>query len=245
MRRPATNPYSPFSSFFPFYPLGFRCNPFRVLAPEEIAEVALLPPSVEMALASGGAVQLLGCMGSGKSTLLRGMAAKLEATGLSVAYEFLAEGQNAFHTPLHDPSAPLDCFCLDEAQRLSWWQRWRLLSAAKAGTRLLLATHRDMRPLFEIRRLPLVSVQVDALPHADIYFALALRRRLEYFALPDVPHLTLPDEAIDWLRTRFGADIRSAENMLYMLLQDSLAHNTDAFEAITVPMLAMHADSTS
>lgn len=210
-------PNSKAYDYLPFYALGYQCNPFRVLTPDEIAEIAILPPVIEDALVTGELVQLLGCMGCGKSTILRGMAHRLERKGQRVAYEFVKEGEKRWHT---DPNG-LDYLCLDEAQRISVWngERGRLLKRAQSGTRLLLATHADFGGMFRRRKLSLVTIQVDKLPGRDDLFGQVIRRRLNNFALPDRPHLDITDEAIDVLRAEFREDIRSAESLLYDLFQ--------------------------
>ncbi len=117
-----TNPY------FPFRALGFCCNPFRALMPDEWAAVAVLPePVIEVLERGFQHLQIRGRKGRGKSTTLHGLIDHFEEAGLRVAYERLPRGQHHFLTDTSD----LDMFFLDEAQRLNWAERWRLVRAVR------------------------------------------------------------------------------------------------------------------
>lgn len=201
--------------YFPFHALGFQCNPFRALTPEEREEIALLSEPVRALLARDEAIQILGPMGSGKTTTLRGLAARLREQGKSVVYEYLPEGQRRFTTE----TGALRAFCLDEAQRLIGRERRRLLAPARRdGLRLLLASHEDMSALFARQGLPLLTVRLDTGDEAHFYAA--LQRRLDYFALPDTPRASLTPDALRRLRAQFGVNLRAAEYLLYEVFQN-------------------------
>lgn len=204
--------------FFPLRPAGFASNPFRVLTEEELAEVAVLPAELLAALGEPGGphVQLLGDAGRGKSTTLLGAAARLRREGARVAVEYLPVGVSRFSTPTRG----LDAYVLDEAQRLSPRERRRLFGGARAGTRLLLGSHEDMTTAFDRAGLPLRSVLIESLGGG--HFRAALLARIEHAAVSSGEHATLAPDALDWLRERFGTDLRSAERFLYGVYQSSI-----------------------
>ncbi|MBI3910385.1 MAG: hypothetical protein HY320_05560 [Armatimonadetes bacterium] len=204
--------------YFPFHALGFRCNPFRALTDEEWAEVAVLPEAIAAVLARGFVhLQILGPMGSGKTTVLLGLTTRFRQEGGRVAYEYLPDRQHRFRTRVRD----LDLFLLDEAQRLSLYQRARLLSAAakqsQEGVRLVVSSHEDLAPLFARRALPLATVRLDALTTAHL--RPVLEQRLAYFALDGAPRVTFAPDAVHYLQETFGADLRAAEHFLYEVFQ--------------------------
>lgn len=203
--------------FFPLLSAGFASNPFRVLTGEELAEVAVLPDGLLSALDDPAAphIQLLGDAGRGKSTTLLGAAARLRQNGHRVAVEYLPVGADRLWTP----TAGLDAFALDEAQRLNAREASRLLTAAK-NTRLLLASHADWTAEFRRSGLPLRTVEIESL--GEEHFRAALAARVEYSALPDRSHATLSPDALAWLRARFGTDLRGAERFLYGVFQTTV-----------------------
>lgn len=199
---------------FPHAALGYRCNPFRALTDEEWEAVFVPPPGLEALVEQDGAhIQVLGEAGRGKSTALRGLTAQLREAGRSTAYEYLPDRQRAFRT---DPRA-LDVFLLDEVQRLTFWQRRRLLGEADRGVRLILGSHEDFTLWFKQRGLALHSLSLDE--GAEEHAREVVRRRLEFFALGDIPRVKLTDEGLTWLWRRYGTDYRSVETLLYHLFE--------------------------
>jgi hypothetical protein len=205
------------ANYFPFRALGFRCNPFRALMPDELAAVAVLPEPVIKALEQDFRhLQIRGRKGRGKSTTLHGLMAYFEEAGLRVAYERLPRGQHHFLT---GPTG-LDMFFLDEAQRLSWPERWRLVRLVKpsgGNLRLVLGTHIDYRPWFALHGERLAAVSLN-IPHPD-HLGQIIDRRLAAFALDDPPPVSVAPEAVDWLRREFGSDHRAVEDALYRAFQ--------------------------
>lgn len=200
--------------YFPFQALGFRCNPFRALDDAEWAAVAVMPPAVAAAAASGDHLQILGAMGRGKTTALLALAARLRTARQRTAYEYLAEGQTRLTTDV----AAVEVFLLDEAQRLSTRERGRLLSAAVGGLRLMVSSHSDLGPQFARRGLALATVRLGATEPGTL--AAVLERRLAYFALdPAQPGVKLEPEAVDVLHARYGSDLRAIERLLYEVFQ--------------------------
>jgi chromosomal replication initiation ATPase DnaA len=203
---------------FFFHSLGFRCNPFKTLTDEEWVMIAILPSEVRKVLARGFIyLQLLGDQGCGKTTTLLKLADQARQRGKNVAYEWLAPGEHRFQTQLEG----LDLFLLDEAQRLSWWQRRRLLrQIAKQGDKfkLIFSSHEDLTGCFKRYNYPLTSIRLDANITLKDWQAI-LARRLSYFALPGASHITFTAEAVDYLAEEFGHDLREAELFLYDLWQ--------------------------
>ncbi len=203
-------------AYFYFHKLGYRRNPFGALTADEWANVAVLPTAVAPLLQPfTGNWQLLGPMGSGKTTSLLGLQVHLAAQGLRVTYEYLPEGQNCFVT---GPDG-WDVFLLDEAQRLKWRERRRLMQAVKNGRyRLIVSSHEDLTPLFARWRLPLTSVSLAATV-SPAHYREVLNRRLAYFALPGMERVTLGETAVRFLFDTFGQNLRAAEYFLYEVWQ--------------------------
>lgn len=203
------------SKFFPFYPLGFRCNPFRALTDEEWVEVAVIPPQLQQVLNNGRPnLQILGEKGYGKTTLLLWLAAQKTQSGHRTAYERIPEDGRTFHTPLTN----LDHFLLDEAQRLTKRERQRLFS--NPSTHLILASHENLAPLFAAHNRPLTTIELDQTTPAHLQAV--LNRRLTYFALPDHPPAAFSQEAIQHLWQKFGRNLRATEQYLYEQFQQLL-----------------------
>ncbi|MEJ2746356.1 MAG: hypothetical protein P8183_00315 [Anaerolineae bacterium] len=167
-------------------------------------------------------LQFLGPMGSGKTTTLLQLADNLAQKGFHVAYEYLALGERNYKTE----TTTLDILLLDEAQRLNWQSRRRLLASLSQGRqgslRLILSSHKDLTGAFRRRGLPLQTVVVDEVLTAAFYGRI-LARRLAYFALPGRPHTTLSADAVQWLYETFYPNMRDAEYFLYEVWQRETA----------------------
>ena len=198
---------------------GFAGNPFRALSDSEWTEVAILPPPLRAYLQSDdtGHLQLLGATGRGKSSALRATMREARRRGILTAFEYLPLGVESLMTDIPD-----GCwFCLDEAQRLNPRERTRLITTVEARkARIFLGSHEDLTPLFEFHRLPLSTVTLDALD--GVHFNAVLRNRLRYFAMPNGGHATLSEDALLYLRDRFGSDLRQTERFLYDVFQRSV-----------------------
>lgn len=192
-------------SLLRMHKLGYWLNPFSTLTDEQWLEIGYLHPVLGEALASGRHLQLLGEKGSGKTTALHLMVAHLAADGCQVAYEHVPEGQHYFVSD----TAALEVFVLDEAQRLSWWQKRRLAQIGRE-TRLIISSHRDLGSWL-YNSLTINVTQLHTLAH----WHTLLTRRLAYFAGPTIPKAQLSDDAIIYLQQRFAPDFRAAEFFLY------------------------------
>ncbi len=217
--------------FFSFHALGYRRNPFGALSAEEWAAVAVPPPEVVAALENSRShLQLLGPMGSGKTTALRWLAARYAAQEVSAAYEYLAEGERRFVTDLTE----LAVFLLDEAQRLSWRERRRLVGVGENGRlRLILSSHEDLTPLFRRRGLPLETVWLADGLTLDQYRAI-WQKRLDYFTLPGRERVWLGETAVIYLYQTFGQNLREAEYFLYEVWQRQTEVGEITGEALAV-----------
>jgi hypothetical protein len=213
---------NPADRYFPHRAAGFRSNPFRALSNAEWAEVAVIGAETSAAFRAGNVhIQLLGGLGAGKTTTLLGLMLLAQDAGQHVAYEYLAEGEDALITDL----ASCTLLLLDEAQRLSTAELARLLDVcaeqpARAGTaalRLVFASHVDLTTHLAARRLPLVTCSVEVLPVAA--WRAILDARIEAAALPGRPYATLSDDAVALLAETFGGNRRAAVAALYDIFQ--------------------------
>lgn len=219
--------------FFPFFALGYRRNPFGVLSRVEWQQVVVLPPLTEDTLVGGfDHLQLIGPKGRGKTSHLLALTHHFDSLGKSLAYEYIAAGTHRFTTRLNG----LQWFLIDEAQRLSPFSRWWMLRAAARGLHLIVATHRDLAPLFIRHGLNIATLSVDA-TSTRAHLQAVLDRRLVFFARDDHAVALSPD-AIDWLWERFGTDLRATENVLYEAFQQRASRRDDTSTAITVQDLA-------
>lgn len=215
--------------FFFHHQLGYRSNPFGALTAVEWTAVAFIPPVVQQKLDNGLVhLQLLGPAGCGKTTTLLKLTEYFGGQGRRVVYEYLPEGQSHFETNLDG----VDLFVLDEAQRLNRRERKRWLAEGttvpRTAVSFIFSSHEDLTRLFGGRRpsagrspsgnLPLQSVHVgDAVTLA--HYQSWIERRLAYFALPDVPRVTLSTAVIAHLYQTYGQEMREAEYFLYEIFQ--------------------------
>jgi len=197
--------------YFPWFSLGLTTNPFRVLTDTEWAELAFLSAEVRAWVPTGSHLQILGAAGRGKSSTLRGLTRHFQSQGHRACYEYLALGQTHF---VSEPAGGT-VFLLDEAQRLTLWERRRLLGL---GVRLVLGSHGDFRGAFRWRGMPLTTINLDLNPRAHL--EQVFRARLAYFRYGEAPVFDLPADLLAQVWTRFGTDARSAERFLYDYFQD-------------------------
>lgn len=191
----------------PFAKLNLVRNPFGELTWAERCELAVVDvqPWVDVLREPQGVVQFIGPCGHGKTTHLLALARKLPGA----RYVYLPpEGR---HPPL-PRRRPL---LIDEAQRLSLWQRWRVLTH---GGPLALGTHADLAAHFKRRGWRVVTVRVATDCSADLLVEI-LNRRIEASRLEagPVPRIKLL-QAIE-LRRQFGGNIRQIEHHLYLQFQ--------------------------
>lgn len=186
--------------------LGYRSNPFMTLTIEQWAAVGVWPAAVRPLLAHAGHIQLLGSEGAGKTTSLLLLMAAWRAEGLEPVHEHLPEDDPRLKTKL----GGVQLFVLDEAQRLSRVDRWRVHRWMRGGGRLVCTSHVDMRRWLG----EMATVNVDE-GHTVGHWSAVLQAKLAYFTLPNVPRATLAAEGVAWLHGRFAPDLRAAEWLLY------------------------------
>ena len=226
--------------FFHFPHIGYSRNPFGALTDEEWTAIAVLPPAIERILADGFEhLQILGPMGIGKSTTLLALQAEFQRGGAetqrdleeksassaqsfdklrtssadNIVYEYLPEGQRHFVTD----TSELSLFLLDEAQRLNWWQRRKLMKAA-SHLKLIISSHEDLTPLFAKKGLNLTSVDLSG-EMDEGWITAVIHKRLAYFAIRNQPHAALTHAAIIYLVETFGQNLRQMEYFLYEVWQ--------------------------
>jgi chromosomal replication initiation ATPase DnaA len=210
--------YTPLMPERSFSDIGFLCNPFRAMTREEWIRAAIIPETVRRAITAGGHIQLLGDAGSGKTSSLLALGDQFHKAGMRSGYEYLPRKEKSYRTKTDG----LEIFLLDEAQRLSKGgflssnEMVRLLDAAKNGVRLILGTHEDLSPAFRSRRISPVTVTLST-PAAE-ELAGILERRLDLFSLKPI-HTKFSPEAVDWLRSEVGANLRTMEYFLYDYFQ--------------------------
>lgn len=200
---------------FPFSQLGLQCNPFRVLEADEWAAIAVIHPAIRNAIQKSKThIQIMGQQGRGKSTTLRGLQRLLQDRNLS--YEYLARWQRRYYNDL----AGLDVFLLDEAQRLLWTERWRLLkSARQKQIRLIVSSHTNLHLWFRLFQMPLLTLNLDHLDQQESHLRYTIEQRLSYFSIQTASYVIFDPEAIDWLEDEFGSNYRSIQYFLYELFQ--------------------------
>jgi hypothetical protein len=215
---------------FPYEKLGFSGNPFRVLTDDEWADIAVLPDDIQSVLESGAHLQIMGQMGRGKSTTLRGINRKLQRQGLRAEFEYIPQHHHRFKTTL---STIPDVFLLDEAQRLWWWERARLLGTIRQhDIRLMVSSHADLTMWFEWWRLPLTTISVETMSPDQL--ARALNQRLNFFRIGTDQTTSFTDDAVEWLESQFGSDRRAMERFLYEVFQ-----SLQSPQSITADLLSL------
>lgn len=199
------------SAYFPFHRIGFHCNPFRALRPEEWSQVVVLPAEILAPLEQDHLhIQILGEAGHGKTAALRGIETHLTSRNYKVDYEYLGPGERRLR---RRPERSM-VFLLDEAQRLGWRSRRALEHAARRGTRLIWSSHQDLTDTLrkldgELRTIRLTRPDLSAI----------VQRRLEYFSHEATPAISFSGPAITYLEREFEGNARAALAFLYEFFQ--------------------------
>lgn len=207
--------------YLPFYRLGFTCNPFRALTPDENGKVAIISDKITNTYKHTlDHLQILGSEGRGKTTTLMGLASHTNSEKWASSYEYLADGQESYRTDLSD----LNLFFLDEAQRLNKASISRLVDTASDKLRIVFSSHEDLSDVFQRKELRLSSFRVEVESSAQIDEIIS--RRLEFFSKEATPAITLSKQAIDFLLITHGTDIRGMLDLLYDVFQDCRERGT-------------------
>ena len=150
-------------------------------------------------------VQFVGDRGQGKTTHLLALASRFPGS----AYVHIPEHERCRIPKLGDP------LLIDEAQRLTIYQRWQVLRSSR---RLILGTHEDFARVLSHARRPVLTLAADRLTDAGRLCKI-FNARIEAArrATGPVPTITLGTATA--LHARFGSDIRSIEHALYEIFQ--------------------------
>jgi hypothetical protein len=204
MRRGLITPRSPYLRW------NLLRNPFGELTRHERAELAVVDVAMHLAELQVGrtALQFLGDQGRGKTTHLLAIGRALPGA----SYVYLPEDGPRPRIPRARP------LLLDEAQRLSRWQRYRVF-AVKGP--LVIGSHEDHTQELERAGHRVVTHRVADGSSPERLHAM-LNRRIKA-ARADVGPLPLVSEAFAAeLQAQFGPDLRGIEQFLYDLFQSRL-----------------------
>jgi hypothetical protein len=211
---------------FAYARLGLKFNPFGELDRQQRIDCLVPRCDSESLVAflshptARRAVQFTGPPGSGKSTHLLWLALQL------ADFHYI-------HLPVDGSRAvPVSsCLMVDEAQRLTWWQRRRLFRNAR---KVILGTHRCFaRPL----RRQGFAVRVVSLhqPPPVAWLIEAWQRRIQAAQRRVVQPCSSAETVLPWvspdvaarLREEFGPNIRAMEGCLYESVQSRDAASRD------------------
>ena len=220
-----------YDKYFPLHKLGLAKNPFGALTREEWVSVAVPPPAIQEALATGfDHLQIIGDKGRGKSTTLHWLCHHFEMQGQAVNYERLPRWHFNYHTDI----SKLDSFALDEAQRLFFLNQRRLFRKAQ-GKRLIIGTHHSWERAFRRYGWQLTTVHIGNQTTRE-HIQHILDQRLAVFGTNKGTLVYFDEFAIDYLWERFGNNLRGMEYFLYDALQkrrDTGAMTSAYLEAVS------------
>lgn len=186
----------------PYESLNVRRNPFGEFSEAERTTLAVVEISSLCSFLQqpGTAVQFVGEKGFGKTTHLLAVRASFP----DAAYVHIPEGERA-SVPAGNP------VLVDEAQRLTWWQRRRLFPAQ---TPLVLGTHRDFTPALlragrKVRTIPVQQGTTVGRLHT------LLNQRIEHVRRTGGPTPTVSMETTERLLRECGPNVRLILSRLY------------------------------
>lgn len=211
-----------------FERLGLRWNPFRIPRPEE-RSLAYLPDlydatatAADIANSDASVTQIIADSGHGKSTLLAAVLEELDQADVKYKFHYL---QPTLFARVAVPASEIRVLVVDEFERLTRWNRRRLVRWTQRGHRLIVSTHRDLRrsmnsPVATVR---LSTITVDGLQR---YFTM----RVEW-ASGDIGQFELTDDAIHWLLQKTGGNLRVVDAVLYESFQTATPHERLVIDA--------------
>ena len=205
-------------AYFPSWRLGFRCNPFKALTPEEWSDLALMPEGFPEKFDELPALTLiLGEQGSGKTSALIALKRELQQRGRRVAYEYLPPGMNRYRVNLGNFHA----YLLDEAQRLSGPALNRLfkypLNAENPLPILILSTHKDLSHSAATRGIDTLRITLEN--HSAEFIRDLIELRLSHFEKPGSHGVRLAPNALNLVMTHCKSNMRLLEKLLYEAYQ--------------------------
>ncbi len=193
-------------------------NPFSVVSREELADMYVPLPAVEHTADTilrlpHQIVEIQAPAGYGKSTLLSALRRRLTDAEVTHRYHYL---------PIDQPNrlpelGAVNVLLLDEAQRLSRWNRRRVRRWLGGDTRMITGTHRPLR----LRGIKATVIDLPELTvgHLHAVFQQRIKRRGG-----DPQRIRLEPAAARWL-VQHLASLREIEGLLYewFQLQDARA----------------------
>ena len=208
----STNPV--FEKFFPLQKLGLKKNPFGVLSIEESVAVTVPLPAIDAVIKEGFEhLQIIGERGRGKSTTLHWLCQYFQEQGQSISYERLPRWQFNYHSDV----SGLNCFALDEAQRLFILNQHRLFKKMQ-GKCLIIGTHISWERAFRRYGQEVTTVYIGDQTNRD-QIQHILDKRLMVFATRKGVMIYFDDSAIDYLWDRWRDNLRGMEYFLYHVIQ--------------------------
>ncbi len=151
------------------------------------------------------AVQFVGEKGYGKTTHLLSIRARFADAG----YVHISEGERAT-LPGGWP------VLIDEAQRLTLWQRWQLFRSA---TPLVLGTHRDFTKELLRSGRTVDTIEVERATDQERLHGL-LNARVSYARRTEGAVPTVTRETAEQLLQEFGPNIRAILHKMYVMFQN-------------------------
>ena len=196
------------TSSLPYAHLNLRKNPFGELTRDERTQLAIveIEDAVKHLALPRSAVQFVGEKGYGKTTHLLAISARFP----HCVYLYIPEGQRCVIPRSGEP------LFIDEAQRLTWYQRWQVL---RSDRRVVFGTHVDYsRGLCRAGR-PVLSLSADR--QTDVNRVLRiLNARIDSARRNPGPIPSITESTVEELLFRHGSDIRSIESSLYRVFQE-------------------------
>ena len=190
----------------PYSELNLRHNPFGELTESERVQVAVvcIDDVVASLKNSGQVVQYVGEKGHGKTTHLLKIRAALPQCG----YVHIPEGERR-PVPAGEP------VLIDEAQRLTWWQRRQLFGEDRA---VVLGTHQDFEA--ELKKAGRQVTTIAACGETSLNrLQQIVIDRIEFARREQGPIPTVHRRTLKRLLQSHRGDIRSMLQVLYDALQ--------------------------
>lgn len=190
----------------PYAHLNLKHNPFGELTEAERVSLAVVCVDEVVALLSDPrqTVQFVGEKGHGKTTHLL----KIREAFPGCGYVHIPEGERR-PVPNGDP------VLIDEAQRLTYWQRKSVFREQRS---LVLGTHRDFQT--ELERAGRVVTTIAACGRTSLTrLRQIVNDRIQFARRGPGPVPAVSDQALKKLLQTQGADIRSMLQILYDRLQ--------------------------
>ena len=210
-----------------FEQFGLKWNPFRLVAQKELADVYVpdLHDSQNLASQISGSripvTQIIARTGHGKSTLLLAVRDELESREVENRLIYI---EPAMLSRVALPSEDVRVLILDEAERLTKNNFWRLIRWTSDGRRLVFSTHNDL--LRDQSRSDFTSFELPQLTAENVVQFFETRCKWASISAD----LTLDSRAAEWLVKNCGGNIRIIEAVFYEAFQTRLNLPAESLE---------------